>query len=805
MSQTKTSISLVSNPLAAIGNTPLLPIQRIWRNPRVKILAKMECFNPGGSIKDRIALYMIEQAERRGELSKDKIILEASSGNTGIGLAMVSAVKGYRCLIAMSESASLERRKIMKAYGAEIMLTPAPLATDGAIEAVYSLARKEPDRYFCTDQFNNPDNWLAHYHTTAVEIWNQTGGQVNAIVASMGTTGTLMGITKRMREYNPDIRVIGVEPYLGHRIQGLKNMKESYRPGIFDKHLPDSIVNVHDEDAFEMTRRLAREEGILAGMSSGAAMVAAIEEASRMEEGILVVIFPDSGERYLSTGLFDVGLSNGTEQGVQLKFTNTLTRRKEVFEPLNPGRVGMYSCGPTAYELAHLGLCRRLVVADLIRRVLEWEGYKVTHVMNITDIDDKTICAAVNKGVELSALTEHYIKAFLEDVDTLRVKPATKYPKATEHIDDMIQLCTRLIDAGYAYVKHGSVYFDISKLPSYGRLSRVDLSRIQIGRTVDLDDYEKDSPVDFTLFKRVTLAELKQGIGYKTEWGQVRPGWHIECVAMSHKYLGDFFDIHTSGRDLIFPHHENEIAMSMALTGRPLARMWLHSELIFVNGKKMSRSTGNVVTLRDLLDMGFTGRQVRYFLIRTHYRKPLNYSKEAVLEAGKALARLDEFCNLLHQVAGLVVEDGNSSDSDAGDKDISPEIKELVDNMRQDFRISVLDDLNISGAIAAIYALIKQINPRLSSGDLTVAESKYILDTLKDLDMVLGVLDIPDTVPQLPSDIMELLSQREQARKVKDFKLADKLRDQLYRRGILISDTPAGQRWKWRSRDEDLS
>ncbi len=779
-----------------IGNTPLVPIRRIWRNPNVKILAKIESFNPGGSIKDRIALYMIEQAEKRGELTKDKIILEASSGNTGIGLAMVAAVKGYRCLIAMSESASLERRKIMRAYGADILLTPAPLATDGAIEAVYNLALKEPDRYFCTDQFNNPDNWLAHYHTTAPEIWEQTKGKVDVVVASMGTTGTLMGITRRMKELNPNVKVVGVEPYLGHRIQGLKNMKESYRPGIFDKHLPDEIVNVHDDEAFEMTRRLAREEGLFVGMSSGAAMVAALEQASLLKEGIIVVIFPDGGERYLSTGIFDVGIDFDKSKGPQLKFTNTLSRRKEVFEPLKPGKVGIYSCGPTAYELAHLGLCRRVVVADILRRVLEWEGYEVTHVMNITDIDDKTICAAIDKGISLEELTNYYTNAFIEDVKTLRVKPASYYPRATQHIDDMIRLCEKLIDKGYAYVKHGSVYFDISKLPSYGRLSRVDLSRIHVGRTVDLDDYEKDSPVDFTLFKRVTLSELKRGIGYKTKWGQARPGWHIECVAMSQKYLGDFFDIHTSGRDLIFPHHENEIAMAMAITGRPLARFWLHSELIFVEGKKMSRSLGNVVTLRDLLDKGFSGRQVRYFLLRTHYRKPLNFSFKALKEAAKALKRLDEFITWLINIISLEKEGIELRDLD---------INSLLELTKKDFREALLDDLNISGAMAAIYSLIKNINPIILAGSLGKEDAKKILDLLKDFDKVLSFLDIPDKLPSLSKEIIKLLKKRDEARKRKDFKHADELRDKLLGLGVVVIDTPGGQMIKWRDKDEDIS
>ncbi|MBW1671637.1 MAG: cysteine synthase, partial [Deltaproteobacteria bacterium] len=380
----------VKNILDTIGNTPLVRIRRLDTGKKVTILAKIESFNPGGSIKDRIALSMIERAEERGELTKNRIILEASSGNTGIGLAIVSAVKGYRCLIAMSEAASIERRKIMRAYGAEILLTPARLGTDGAIEAVYKLALENPDRYFCTDQYNNPDNCLAHYHGTAPEIWEQTGGKVDVVVTAMGTTGTLMGITQRFRELNPKIRIVGVEPYFGHGIQGLKNMKESYRPGIFDKRLPDDIVNVHEDEAFELTKRLAREEGLFVGMSSGAAMAVALSEAAKLEQGLVVVIFPDGGDRYLSTGIFSVPQVEEADQAKALQLINTLTRRKEIFEPLNPGKAGIYSCGPTVNEFAHLGLCRRLVVADLLKRTLEYQGYEVTHVMNITDLDDKT-------------------------------------------------------------------------------------------------------------------------------------------------------------------------------------------------------------------------------------------------------------------------------------------------------------------------------------------------------------------------------------------------------------------------------
>jgi cysteinyl-tRNA synthetase len=288
-----------------IGNTPLVPIRRMNPNPRVELWAKLEGCNPGGSIKDRIALSMIEDAEASGRLKPGMTILEATSGNTGIGLALVSAVKGYRLVLTMSEGVSVERRKILSAFGAEFMLTPAHLGTDGAIEKAYGLADAEPDRWMLIDQYNNPANPRAHYDHTGPEIWDQTDGRITHLVAALGTTGTVMGCSRRLKERNPAIRVVAVEPFLGHRIQGLKSLKEAYVPGIFDRKLVDEKVNVADEDAFATARRAPLEEGLLVGMSSGASLFAALDLASRIEEGVVVVILPDFGERYLSTVLFN--------------------------------------------------------------------------------------------------------------------------------------------------------------------------------------------------------------------------------------------------------------------------------------------------------------------------------------------------------------------------------------------------------------------------------------------------------------------------------------------------------------------
>ncbi len=291
------------NILEKIGRTPLVKINKLNPNKNVGIYAKVEFFNPGGSVKDRIALSMIEGAERRKNLTKNKIVLEATSGNTGIGLALVCAIKGYKLVLTMPESASIERRKILKALGAEIFLTPAKDGTDGAIEKAYEMAGKNK-KYWLADQFNNPDNWRAHYYGTAEEIWRDTEGKITHFVAGLGTSGTLMGVSKKLKKYNPKIQIIGIEPFLEHKIQGLKNMKEAYKPGIYDKTQLDKKINVKDEDAYETARKITKKEGIFVGMSSGAAMAGALQIIQGLKQGLVVVLFPDGGERYLSTNLF---------------------------------------------------------------------------------------------------------------------------------------------------------------------------------------------------------------------------------------------------------------------------------------------------------------------------------------------------------------------------------------------------------------------------------------------------------------------------------------------------------------------
>ena len=450
-----------SNILDGIGHTPLVPISRLNDNKDVALMAKVEGFNPGGSIKFRPALFMIEAAEQRGDLNKNKTVLEATSGNTGIGLALVCAVKGYRLRLAMSESASEERKTILRAYGAELVLTPSSLGTDGAIEYVYNLVREAPDKYFLVDQYNNPDNWRSHYETTAREILEQTAGNLDAVVVCLGTTGTVMGIARRFKEEKPEVRIVAIEPNPGHKIQGLKNMKESYKPGIYDESLIDEVVHVTDDEAFDATQRLAQMEGLFVGISSGAAVAGALKIVKTMKSGTVVTLLPDFGERYLSTPVFKK--DDTVESKVGPFVYNTLARKKEPLQTTPRKKIRMYTCGPTVDSFMHLGLCRRFVTADIIRRYLEYQGLEVYHVVNITDLDDRTIRAAEAAGIPLGQLTEKYLRAFWEDIDRLAVRRASVYPRVTENIDEMIALVKKLIKTGTAYEKYRSIYFDVTR------------------------------------------------------------------------------------------------------------------------------------------------------------------------------------------------------------------------------------------------------------------------------------------------------------------------------------------------------
>jgi cysteinyl-tRNA synthetase len=758
--------------LGLIGNTPLVPIRRLTVNPAVAVYAKLESFNPGGSIKDRVALSMIEDAEKKGRLTREKVIVEATSGNTGIGLALVAAIKGYRLVLTMSDSVSEERKKILMALGAELRFTPSHLGTDGAIEDAYNLVRQEPEGYWLADQFNNESNWKAHYHGTAVEIWEQTGGKVTTVVAAMGTTGTAVGLSRRLKEYNPRIEIVGVEPYLGHKIQGMKNLKESYRPEIFDKGLLDRIVHIDDEAAFQAARRLAKEEGIFVGMSSGAAMAAALNVAGELKEGVVVVICPDGGERYLSTNLF----TDRKRTGIRLY--NTLSRQIDEFTPLRENEVAIYSCGPTVSRLVDLVECRRYVVADILRRYLEYKGFAVAHIINITDLDDRTIQGADAAGHDLKTFTDTYYQAFLEDMDALNIKRATNYPRASEHVEEMIDTAEKLIERGFAYERLRSVYFDISRFQDYGKLSRVNLDKIKVGKTVDLDQYEKDNPRDFTLLKRSTLRELKKGLFFSTKWGNLRPSWHIECASIAMKYLGETHDIHTGGVDLIFPHHENDIAISEAVTGKPFANYWLHNELIGEEGTTLAPEA-RAITLRDVLDKGYSGRDIRYWLIQTHYKSPIYFSWSKLAMAGNTVAHLDRFVS-----AFRTCKSGPASS----------EIDQLIYDLTRGFGEAMDEDLNIPQALAAFFDFTHKVNRLIDSHGLAPSDREKIEKVLAMINSVLMVMDLSE--PESNQEIVELLKDRGEARQRRDWARADAIREKLRESGIAVIDTADGTTWR---------
>jgi cysteinyl-tRNA synthetase len=707
---------------------------------------------------------MIEAAEKSGELTQEKTLIEATSGNTGIGLALVCAVKGYKLLLTMSEAVSVERQKILKARGAEILLTPGHLGTDGAIEEAYRLARENPDKYVLVDQFNNESNWKSHYHGTAEEVWQQTHGTVTTLVATLGTTGTAMGLSRRLKEYNSDIKIVGVEPYLGHKIQGLKNMKEAYCPEIFEKRRLDKKINIEDEEAFETARRLTAEEGLFVGMSSGAAMAGALKIAETMQQGTIVVIFPDNGERYLSTPLYAI------RDEIAPTFFNTLVRKKEPFEALVSGKAMVYTCGPTAHDRIHLDEMRRFVFADLLCRYLQYRGYAVQTVMDINDNDDKTIQGSEKAGQDLTTFTEKNIQQFFKDIAELGIKPAESYPRASEHVDEMVAISEKLVNKGFAYEKLRSLYFDISRLANYGALSGINIDKIKIGATVDLDEYEKQNPRDFTLFKRSRLSELKRGIFTKTGWGNVRPSWHIKSAAISRKFLGETFDIHVSSRELIFPHHENENAISMALSGNPLSKSWLLCDRVLADGKKLDENTTNR-NLSDLLDAGYSGRVIRYWLMSNHYRKAITFSPERLDDAWRSLRRLDQSIYRLQQI-----KNGRPY----------PELDQLLYDLKHGFTQAMDDDLNISAAMATIFKIVKRINNLIQNQKIDSTGAAKIIDAFRSLHEVLNIMDLQDA--SLDADTQRLMRERHKARAEKNWELADKLRDELRAKGVIIQD-----------------
>lgn len=465
-----------------------------------------------------------------------------------------------------------------------------------------------------------------------------------------------------------------------------------------------------------------------------------------------------------------------------LRFYNTLTRKKERFVPLEEGVVRVYTCGPTVYDYAHIGNFRTYVFQDVLRRWLKYRGYKVIQVMNITDVDDKTIRGSRCEGVPLREYTERYTKAFFEDLETLNIEKAEYYPKATEHIQEMVQLIKKLMERGYAYRgEDGSIYYDISKFKDYGKLSKIRFEELKVGARVKADQYGKEEARDFALWK--AWDEEDGDVYWETEIGKGRPGWHIECSAMAMKYLGETLDIHSGGVDLIFPHHENEIAQSEAATGRKFVNYWLHSKHLMVEGKKMAKSLGNFYTLRDLLKMGHDPKAIRFLLLSTHYRQQLNFTFEGLKAAENTVQRLLNFVDRLKTARG---------------PGCGHEIQSLMNKVKREFEEAMDDDLNVNLAIASLFSFVREVNRLIDQDKLSEEEAKRVGELLLDLDRVLGILgEVEWEVEEaLPREVLELIQRREEARKAKDWKTADEIREKLRGMGILLEDTPMGVRWK---------
>ncbi len=460
-----------------------------------------------------------------------------------------------------------------------------------------------------------------------------------------------------------------------------------------------------------------------------------------------------------------------------LRFFNTLSRKKEEFVPINPGKIGLYTCGPTIYGFAQIGNYRTFLFEDLLKRYLKYKGYAVTHVMNLTDVDDKTIKGSMRESIPLKEYTERYKQAFFDDIDNLGMERADVYPAATEHVNEMVALIRTLLDKGIAYEVEGSIYYRISDYADYGRLSGMDMSRLKAGARVSSDEYEKEMVSDFALWKG--WDENDGEVYWETEIGKGRPGWHIECSAMSSKYLGNYFDIHCGGVDNIFPHHENEIAQSVAATGEKFVKYWLHAAHLIVEGRKMSKSLGNYYTLRDLIDKGYQAIVVRYLLLSTHYRQQLNFTFDGLEGAKGALERLWDFYDNVQSVKG-----GNDN----------PEMHELIGTVKKQFEESLDDDLNISPALGGIFDFVRDINRLIAEENFSEADAAKVLDTIDSFNAVLGFLKREKTV--LDSEIEDLIQKRIDARKNKDYALSDKIRDDLLAKGIMLEDTPQGTKWK---------
>ena len=461
-----------------------------------------------------------------------------------------------------------------------------------------------------------------------------------------------------------------------------------------------------------------------------------------------------------------------------MRVFNTLTRTKEEFVPIDEKEVKIYACGPTVYNYIHIGNARPLCVFDVLRKYLEYRGYNVKFVQNFTDVDDKIIKRANEEGLSFSEVSEKYIEEFWKDAKGLNFKKASVHPKATENIEEIIEIINSLIEKGYAYEVNGDVYYRALKFNGYGKLSHQPIDDLQSGARIAVDDI-KENPLDFALWKAA-----KEGEPYwESPWGKGRPGWHIECSAMNRKYLGQTIDIHCGGQDLIFPHHENEIAQSEAANGEPFAKYWMHNGYINVDNVKMSKSLGNFKTVREIADV-YGYEVIRYFLISSHYRSPINYSLEIIEQCKSALERLYTCRNSLD--FSIKNADNNIADDE--------ELLKLIESRKEQFIAAMDDDLNTADGIAAIFDLVKDINTKILDKKVSKGVCEAAAALFDELCGVLGILYNRKN-NDLEEDIEALIQQRQEARKNKDWATADKIRDDLKAKGIILKDTPNGVTW----------
>ncbi len=466
-----------------------------------------------------------------------------------------------------------------------------------------------------------------------------------------------------------------------------------------------------------------------------------------------------------------------------VKVYNTLTKNKEAFVPYRGNEVHMYVCGPTVYDYFHVGNARAFMTFDVIRRYLEYRGYQVTYVQNITDIEDKMIKRANELGISMFQLAEEYTEKYFEDARALGIKDADVHPRATEHIEEIIALIEGLMEKGYAYQVNGDVYFDTQAFSDYGKLGKQDLEELNSGARIDVDE-RKRHPVDFVLWK-----EKKAGEPYwESPFGKGRPGWHIECSAMSMKYLKVPLDIHAGGSDLVFPHHENEIAQSEAATGEPFCRYWMHVGYLEIDNRKMSKSLGNFWTVRDFRK-AYDPRVLRLFMLNAHYRNPINFTVELIEQAKNSLERLDNFYD------NLAYYESKWSKQEITDRD--EEILETIKKVQQDYIAAMDDDFNTAGAIAALFTLVREVNSYINAGSGNKQVLEAARQLVSEMDGVLGLLPTAEQeVEILDEEITRLIEEREQARASKNYQRADEIRDYLQKQGILIEDTPEGVKWK---------